>query len=143
MTHLLSAFENTVQTTDAWLEQIMGRMEWTDKEQALRALRVVLHALRDRMTVDNAAHFGAQLPLLIRGIFYEGWHPAGKPVKQHKIEFVAMIKAAFQYDESAEPEKICRAVFNTIRQHLTPGAVNKVTNSLPGDLRSLWNDDEM
>jgi len=137
MTQLLSTFETSLQTTNNWLEEIRQRMGWVDKQQAFRALRIVLHVLRDRLTVDDAAHFGAQLPLLIRGVYYEGWHPAGKPLKQHKIEFLAGIEEAFQYDEPAEPEEICRAVFDTFRQHLTPGAVKKVKHCLPADLQSL------
>jgi hypothetical protein len=27
-------------------------------------------------------HLGAQLPLLVRGIYYEGWHMAGKPTRE-------------------------------------------------------------
>jgi uncharacterized protein (DUF2267 family) len=142
MTQVLSTFENTIHTTNVWLEEIMERMGWSDKHRALRALRVVLQALRDRLTIDDATHFGAQLPLLIRGMYYEGWHTAGKPLKQHRIEFLAGIDHALRYDEAADPEEICRAVFDTARLNVTPGAIKKVKHCLPADLQNLFNDED-
>ena len=40
-----------------------------DHRSAYRALRSVLHVLRNRLTPEQAVHLGAQLPLLVRGIF--------------------------------------------------------------------------
>src|SRR5919204_6184474 len=74
----LDVFDKTLQTTNIWLNEIMDDLG-PDRKIAYRALRAVLHALRDRLTVDEAAQLGAQLPLMIRGLFFDMWHPAGKP----------------------------------------------------------------
>lgn len=130
--------DSTVQTTHAWLHDIMLRMGWSDEEKAYHALRVVLHALRDRLGVNEVAHLAAQLPLLVRGVYYEGWHPSGKPLKEHRPEFLFHIEEAFRYDEVANSEKICHAVLGTIKKHITKGEVEKVLASLPPDVRTLW-----
>jgi Uncharacterized conserved protein (DUF2267) len=58
------------------------------------ALRSVLHVLRNRLTPEQAVHLGAQLPLLVRGIFYEGWRIAGKPSdERHPVEFATLVAA--------------------------------------------------
>ena len=31
-------------------------------------------------------HLGAQLPMLLRGLYYEGWHMAGKPTKDRSAQ---------------------------------------------------------
>jgi len=81
----LSAFDSTIQTTNVWLNEITERMGWReDKHRGYHALRAVLHALRDQLPVEHVAALGAQLPLLVRGIYYDGWHPAGKPLKDAK-----------------------------------------------------------
>jgi uncharacterized protein (DUF2267 family) len=105
-------FSNTLQKTHLWLKDLAEELRWEDQHQAYLALRATLHALRDRLTVDEAAHLGAQLPVLIRGFYYEGWSPAGKPVRErHKEEFCAHVKAYFQREEDIDAEKIVRGVF--------------------------------
>ncbi len=131
----LAAFDSTVQTAHIWINEVAERLGWQDKQRAYLALRAVLHALRDRLSVDGAAALGAQLPLLVRGFYYEGWHPAGKPRKERKLEeFLAHVAAAFPDEAVIDPE----AVFGVIARHVDPGEVEKAKGLLPAELRSLW-----
>ena len=89
--------ENTIDITNTWLKELMEELECEDAKQAYHALATVLHALNDRLTVVEAAGLAAQLPMLIRGLYYEGWARAGKPVKDRKREaFFGHISAAFR-----------------------------------------------
>jgi uncharacterized protein (DUF2267 family) len=81
-------------------------------------LRAVLHTLRDRLPVNEAAHLGAQLPMLIRGIYYEGWTPADKPEKMHRDEFLARIHAQFRDDPAIDPVRVAQAVLEVISAEL-------------------------
>ena len=138
----IRAFDSTLQTTNVWLNDILDRLGWQDKHRAYHALRAVLHALRDRLPVDQAAALGAQLPLLVRGIYYEGWHPAGTPVKKRHLEaFLAPIADAFRDDRDAQPEEIARGVFQVIAKHVTPGEIEHVKITLPEELRALWREE--
>jgi uncharacterized protein (DUF2267 family) len=135
----IAAFDSTIQTTNIWLNELAERLGWMDRHQAYHALRTVLHALRDRLTVEEAASLGAQLPLLVRGFYYEGWHPHGKPIRQRKKEeFLAPIEAAFRNDPAADPEEVARAVFHLLTMHVTAGEIDSIRRSLPEDIRSLW-----
>ena len=74
-----NVFDTTTQKTQVWLNDLMSQLDWEDKPQkAYMALRTVLHALRDRLMVEEAVQLGAQLPMLIRGFYYDGWTPQGK-----------------------------------------------------------------
>lgn len=135
----LPAFESTTQTTNIWLNDVMDHLGCEDQHQAYHALRAVLHALRDRLTVDAAAALGAQLPMLVRGFYYEGWHPHGKPIKErHKEEFLAHIAAAFQDDPDIDAEQVARAVFQVLAKHVTAGEIEGLKKVLPAQIRSLW-----
>jgi uncharacterized protein (DUF2267 family) len=55
----IPAFDNTLQKTQIWLNDIMEALGWQDRHRAYLALRGTLQALRDRLTVEEAAHLGA------------------------------------------------------------------------------------
>lgn len=135
----LAPFDSTIQTTHVWLKEIQERLGWHESYRAYHALRAVLHALRDRLTVEQAAALAAQLPMLVRGFYYEGWHPHGKPVKErHKEEFLAHVADAFRDDPTVDPEQVTRAVFQVLAKHVTTGEIESIKQGLPAELRSLW-----
>ncbi len=91
------------------------------------------------MTVKEAVHLGAQLPILIRGVYYEGWKLSGKPVKgRHKSEFLDHVAAVFRDDPTVDPEKVTRAVFKVLACHITAGETENVKNLLPKTLQERW-----
>jgi uncharacterized protein (DUF2267 family) len=135
----LKAFDSTVQLTNAWLNELAEEMGWRDHSRAYHALRAVLQALRDRLTVEEVAALGAQLPMLVRGFYYEGWHPSGNPQRaRRKEEFMAEIGEAFRDDRAVDPEQVTRAVFRLLERHVTAGEIRGVKHLLPAELRSLW-----
>jgi uncharacterized protein (DUF2267 family) len=135
----VTAFDSTIQTTNVWLHDILERLAWADRHRAYHALRAVLHALRDRLPVDQVAALGAQLPMLIRGFYYEGWHPAATPTRERRKEdFLAHVAAAFRDGPGIDAEEVARAVFQVIAKHVTPGEIEHVKIALPGEIRSLW-----
>jgi uncharacterized protein (DUF2267 family) len=135
----MEIFGNTLQKTHLWLDDLMAELGWQDRHKAYLALRAVLHTLRDRLTVEETAHLGAQLPMLIRGFYYEGWDPSGKPLKErHREEFLGHIKNYFQNDERIVPEKVVRAVFKVLTKRISDGEIEDVKQVLPAELRVLW-----
>ncbi len=135
----LRAFDQTLQQTNIWLKQLMDLMGWEDRQRAYLALRLTLHALRDRLHVDAAAHLGAQLPMLVRGFYYEGWHPAGKPLKDRsKAGFLAPIEEGLGRDPGIDAEQVARAVFRLMSEHMTAGEIENVKHVLPKAVRELW-----
>jgi uncharacterized protein (DUF2267 family) len=140
MTSILEVFDASLQKSQIWLNELMKELDWQDKPQnACLALRTALHALRDRLTIEEAVHLGAQLPILIRGVYYEGWKLTGKPAKErHKSEFLDHIAAVFRDDDTVDPEKVMRAFFKVLSRHVTKGEIENVRHLLPKALQELW-----
>jgi uncharacterized protein (DUF2267 family) len=135
----LAPFDSTFQTTNVWLNDILERLGWQDRARAYHALRAVLHALRDRLTVEQAAALAAQLPMLVRGFYYEGWHMAGTPTKERLTEdFLEHVNAHVLRGLRLDPEKAVRAVFEVMCDKLDPGEIEKVIRVFPPELRNLW-----
>jgi uncharacterized protein (DUF2267 family) len=132
-------FNVTIEKTNLWLKDIMTELDWDDRYKAYVALRAVLQTLRDRLTIEEAAQLGAQLPMLVRGFYYEGWNPTGKPVKErHRDDFLRHIQDYFRNDEAVVPEKVTRAVFKVLSWYVTRGEIKDVKGILPKDIQTLW-----
>jgi uncharacterized protein (DUF2267 family) len=134
----IKAFGQSVQEAGLWINEICDEMGDPRKQIAYQALRGVLFAVRDRLPTSEAAQLAAQLPLLIRGIYYEGYQPAGKPDKLDKDEFLARVSHKLQTAGGAHPEKATRAVLAVLQRHVDAGEMEDVRNALPKELRSLW-----
>ena len=111
----LNTFDKTVQESNLWLKDVMERLDTRDRHHAYSTLRAVLHALRDRIGPESPAHLGAQLPMLLRGLFYEGWDPTGKPSKAPA--FLAHIAKELPRAAEGEVEQGVTAVFDVLSKH--------------------------
>jgi uncharacterized protein (DUF2267 family) len=135
----LESIDHTVQLTHIWINELDARLGWENKHRSYRLLRTVLQALRDWLSVNEAAGFGAQLPELLRGIYYEHWRPDATPVKErHKADFIARIDAAFKTDPILFTPDAVMAVFELLSDKIAAGEIEDVRHALPADLRALW-----
>ena len=135
----LEVLDTTLQKTHQWLDAIAEAAE-TDTHTAYQALRAVLQTLRDRLPVAEAAHFSAQLPLLVRGIFYEGYRPAESPTPLSRREFLQRIeeKVTFQQNrQTLDIYSLTQQVFAVLREFLGEGELDKIAGVLPPELREL------
>lgn len=135
----VAVFDKTIEKTNAWLSELEALMNWDDRHRAYVALRAVLHALRDRLPPNEVARFTAQLPMLVRGFFYEGWRPAHKPQKyRHKQEFLDQVILEAPVLRPEELERVVTAVFAILASELGSGETDQVRALLPAEVRELW-----
>jgi uncharacterized protein (DUF2267 family) len=84
-------------------------------------------------------HLGAQLPMLMRGFYYEGWHIAATPVRiRHKEDFLDYVNGDAFRGLGLDPEKAVRAVFDVMANRLDPGEVEKLVKLFSKELQELW-----
>lgn len=134
----LTIVERSVEKTHIWLNEIAEQLGVEDRQYAYRAMRAVLHTLRDRLTVDVAAKLAAQLPTLIRGIYYEDWDPSRTPMPIHEVEaFLDHVVSEGRMAGETEASLAVSAVAKVLREHVTPGEIDDVLAVLPERLKPL------
>ena len=135
----METFDTTIQKTNIWLKDLMEEEGWEDIHKSYLAMRAALHALRDRLAPEEATQLASELPMLVRGFYYEGWSPANKPKKLHtKQEFLDYLSQELPEDPELDPERVARGVFSILSKRVSKGEIQDIKRTLPQEIRDLW-----
>lgn len=137
----VQTLDEAVHTANTWLRDVQEAAGLKDRESAYRALRGVLLAIRERLPVEASAQLGAQLPTVIRGVYYEQFSPAQQPrAVRSKTEFLTLIAESFDpVDELLDdPDRATQAVLKVVNAHIDAGEAQKARHMLNDDLKELW-----
>lgn len=135
-------FDRSLQKTNIWLKEVTEAMGWESRERSYSAMRACLHAVRDLMFLEEAVHFGAQLPMLLRGVYYEGWVPRREPIRLKTIaEFYELVRrhlgpGQMKYSNQ-DLRRFTRACLDVFTRHISEGEMRDVRGILPKKLRDL------
>jgi uncharacterized protein (DUF2267 family) len=133
----LDVFDRTVEKANIWINEVAAGLE-SDRRDAYRVLRAYLHTLRDRLPDEQNAQLAAQLPLVLRGIYYEGWQPSRTPLHyRDPAEFVERVRREALLVTDTEAWFAVEAVAAVLRRHVSAGEIDDIVRSLPGSLKSL------
>lgn len=137
----LDVFDKTLQTTHIWLGEIMEH-HGPDRKVAWHILTAVLRALRDRLPPEVAAHLSAELPLIVRGAYYDQYRPNHRPDKATRSldDFLASITEGLKGGRPVNPAEAAKSVFQVLSRHIDLGQTAKVRDTLPKEIRALWPD---
>lgn len=135
----ITTIDHAPQVVAEWLNLLQEDLGWPGQSRAYLLLGETRHAVRDFLTVEEAADLSAQLPFLIRGIFFEHWVPAKTAAKVRSLDdFLARVTKAFASDPLVEPKVAVNAVFALLRRQISPGEYRQVTWAMRNPLRNLW-----
>lgn len=135
-----AVLDTSLQRTHEWLHEIGNELGFDNERAAYAALRATLHAVRDRLPAELVAHLGAELPLLVRGIYYDGWHPSDARLKAaHDEDLLDSIGGELLgHDELEDVEAVAGAVLRVIERRVAPGQIAHVLDAMPENTRRLW-----
>ena len=139
----LDVFDRTLQKTNLMLGEIEKEFGWEERRhQSYAAFRTVLHALRDRLTVQESADFAAQLPLLVKGVFYEGWNPSKVPIKMKNDEFYDRVQSEWQWSVDGNIRDVVQAVLRALCKNVSDGEMDDIAQILPKHLETLLHESQ-
>jgi uncharacterized protein (DUF2267 family) len=134
----ISDLDVALQAAEDWIDDVMRRLGWQDRERAYLVLLATLHALRDCLARDEAVYIGAQLPTLLRGLYYEGWHPSARPATRNRSAFLERIHDGVHRDPGVDAEQVARAVFALLAARLPTAELEDAKAATPSVLHNLW-----
>ena len=134
------AFNGAMSVASIWLHDLRMELGTSDEKRAYEAFLFVCHALRDRVTQEHVANLGNQLPLFARGLFYDDWHPAQKPLKTKNqraflTEVYKMYGGRLPYSDI---EKTVRSMFKFLAGYLPMQEARSLRSHLPAPIQGLW-----
>lgn len=127
----------SAEKANIWLTDVAAELKESDRQYAYRVLRAVLHALRERLTIDACAKLSVQLPTLIRGIYYEDWDPSSTPMPAHTADnFLEHVVSEGRFSGETEATIAVNAVMAVLRKRLAPAEIDAIVTVLPEKLRA-------
>lgn len=120
----------------------LGYPENTD--QAGRIVRAVLHALRNRLSLQESFQLMAQLPMALKSVYVDGWGPDQSRERiNHLQDFLEEMRnederaGTYDFADLNDIESSAKAVFRTLSRYVSEGELKDVTAQLPEELKTL------
>lgn len=135
----IEPIDRSIERMNEWLDELSLLLGADDNADAFATLRSVLHALRDRLPLIAGARLAAQLPVVLRGIYYEGWQPDRGHVHTRSLEeFLALVERDAPHGDELSAEEQARAVFRLLGSHIDGGEVDRLLAVLPAPVQALF-----
>ena len=139
----VSATRDEFMSTLTFYRRVIDETGETNREAVKRGTAAVFHALRDRLTPEDAEQAVAQLPRDLKRVWEEGNTPGRKPIKLHRKEFYDRVKREAGLASVREARFLTIGVFTALKAQLSlyshgqalPGAVRWIRSFL--SLRSM------
>ncbi len=132
-------FDAMVRATREWIDEVTQRLGWHDRDKAASALIAALHALRDVLPTEEVVYLGAGLPPLLRGLYYEGWHPSRRAGNvKSRSAFLDRIHEGVHRDPGIDAEQVAHAVLALLAARLPADEIEDAKAATPKALRPLW-----
>jgi uncharacterized protein (DUF2267 family) len=135
----LRSFDHSLMETREWIKDIKDELKYDNDEDAYESTRAILHVVRDRLTIEEAANFASQLPMLLKGVYYESYRPEKTPLKiKDPQAFFDRVSEELPQDKKNESSRITKAFMKVVRKHVTEGLLEKMENQFPENLKEIF-----
>jgi uncharacterized protein (DUF2267 family) len=139
-THI-RGLDDSVELTNIWLAGIGRELGSDDRHEAYRVLCSFLHTLRDRLSVEQAADLASQLPIVIRGAFFQHWQPNHhQSAYRNRSEFLGRFAGEAGITNESDAIFAAEAAMRVLRRHVSAAEMQDIRSLFPQDVRDLLDD---
>jgi uncharacterized protein (DUF2267 family) len=137
-TMTIGEWEGAARAAEQWIAELAQRLRWRDRDKVYHALAATLHALRDCLPTHEAVFLGDHLPVLLRGLYFEGWRLAKYGAFRTRDAFLERVREGVRHDPGIDAEQAARAVLALLAERLPPSELEDLRAVTPKELRALW-----
>ena len=138
-------FDTYITKANVFLKEIAEEIgEPENKAKAGRVLRAVLHALRSRLSVEESIHMIAQLPILIKGLYVDGWHLTRLNGSLNTFsDFLTEVKkfdgnlGNKDFNNDRDSLRMIRAVLRVLKKYVSEGEMQHLKVQLPDEIADI------
>jgi uncharacterized protein (DUF2267 family) len=124
--------------TEAFYRMVQEALAEQHREEVERGTAAVFHALRDRLTREEAAQVAAQLPMPLKAVWFAGECAGRRPIKLDRAAFYTRVMREARLASIRDARWMTLAVFAALKEQLSPGEADDVLAQLPEDLKEVW-----
>lgn len=142
-------FEKYVEDGNRFLKQLAKALETpNDRDHAARICVAVLHAIRDRVTPEESSHLIAQLPMMLKAVYVDGWDMSRERADAKTLEeFLEEIRehapltAARDFGNDQQARDNVKAFFGVLKQYVDQGEMRDLCAQLPQGVKELMEEE--
>jgi uncharacterized protein (DUF2267 family) len=122
---------------NAFVNQVAEELN-ISRDQSGRIIRSVLHALRNRLSLQESFQLLAQLPMALKSVYVDGWKPDSEFERiRHLDDFLNEIRkedgglAGYDFGNNQRALAAVYAVLETLHDSISGGAFESFIKTLP------------
>lgn len=139
----VEGLDSSIHNTNLWLKELSAELHTENRREAYQILRGTLQALRDRIQLEEALDLGSQLPLVLRGAYFDGWKPSQNPQRwSTEEELLNAVRDRIGVSPAGSLDNDLRfavqCALKVLKRHVTTGELMDVQNNLPKELAQYF-----
>lgn len=135
-----------VEDVNLFLRQVAQELGEPDNmDHAARVTVGVLHALRVNISVEESMHLISQLPLILKGVYVDGWNISREMSQSNSLEeFLDDVRMQVlptserDFGDNEQASKNVRAVLRVMRNYVSEGEMRHIKQQLPKPIAALF-----
>ena len=139
-------FDKYVQKANLLIKEIAEELKLgEDRPKAYRIFKAVLHALRNKISTEESLQLISQLPMLIKGVYVDGWKLNPNAQKARTVEdFLEDVKkeegviGEWDFEDDEIGLAYVMGVFKVLSRHVSEGEIEDIRRVFPEDMRFLF-----
>jgi uncharacterized protein (DUF2267 family) len=114
-------------------------------DMAGRVTIAVFHTLREKLTPEESFHLISQLPMILKGIYVDGWDPAKQVERTDTLEeFLQHLRdhdaraAGRDFGDDEQAARHFQAVLRVMSHYISDGEMKHIRQQLPRPVAQLF-----